>query len=144
MSHKNQHLAQSATEVAIGELQKEYVVTQEPMYPEVVSEPPMVEVVVGEILGRDFVTQEPAPLEVISEVQDVQFGTSGDKVWTKLPQNFINLDSDNEEHPEEEEILKLTKELSILRIEVRKWRNQVERYQEGMVSLLNIERPSGN
>ena len=72
---------------------------------------------------------------MISGVRDVQIGTSGEKVWTQLPQSFINLDSDNEEHPKEEEILKLTKELSILRIEVRKWRSQVERYQEGMVSL---------
>ena len=45
------------------------------------------------------------------------------------------MDSDNEEHAEDEEIIKLTKELSILRIEVRKWRSQVERCQEGMVSL---------
>ena len=74
----------------------------------------MVECATGEILGRDAITQELAPPEVISEVQDVQFGTSGDKVWTQLPQNFINLDSDKEEHPEEEEILKLTEELSIL------------------------------
>ena len=73
----------------------------------------MVEVVAEEILGRDYVTQELAPPEVTSEVQNVQCGTSGDKVWTKLPQNFINLDSDKEEHPEEEEILKLTEEISI-------------------------------
>ena len=100
----------------------------------------MVEVTAGEIQGRDAVTQETTPPEVISEVSrksvhDVQIGTLGDKVWTQLPQNFINLDSDNEEHPENEEILKLTKKISILRIEVRKWRSQVERYQEGMVSL---------
>ena len=68
-------------------------------------------------------------------VQDVRIGTSYDKVWTQLPQNFVNLDSDNDEHAEDEEILKLTKELSILRIEVRKWRIQVERCQERMVSL---------
>ena len=100
----------------------------------------MVEVVAGEIQGRGAVTQEPPPPEVISEVsmqvvQDVQIGTSSDKVWTQVPQNFVNLDSDNEKHVEDEEILKLTKELSILRIEVRKWRSQVERCQEGMVSL---------
>ena len=95
----------------------------------------MVEVVAEEILGRDVVTQEPTPPEVTSEVQNVQCGTSGDKVWTELPQKFINLDSDKEEHPKEEEILNLTKELSVLRMEVRKWRSQVERYQEGMVSL---------
>ena len=95
----------------------------------------MVEVVAEEIPGRDAITQEPATPEVISEVQDVQCGTLGDKVWTELPQNFINLDSDKEEHPEEEEISKLIEELSILRIEVRKWGSQVEIYQEGMVSL---------
>ena len=95
----------------------------------------MVEVATGEIQWSDAITQELAPLEVISEVQDVHIGTLGDKLWNQLPQNFINLDFDNEEHPEDEEILKLTKEVSILRIEVRKWRSQVERYQEGMVFL---------
>ena len=62
-------------------------------------------------------------------VQDVQIGTSDDKVWTQLPQNFVNLDLDNEEHAEDEEIHRLTKELSILRIEVRNWRSEVERCQ---------------
>ena len=95
----------------------------------------MVEVSAEEIPGRDAVTQEPTPPEVISEVQDVQCGTSGDKVWTQIPQNFVNLDSDNEEHAEDEEIRRMTKELAILGIEVRKWRSQVERCQEGMISL---------
>ena len=40
-------LSQSAAEVAIGELQREDDVTQEPASPEVVSETPMVEVDVG-------------------------------------------------------------------------------------------------
>ena len=56
-------------------------------------------------------------------VQDVQIGTSYDKVWTQLPHNFVNLDSDNEEDAEDEEIRRMKKELSILRIEVRKWRS---------------------
>ena len=34
-----------------------------------------------------------------------------------------------------EGIQRLTQELSLLRIEVRKWKSQVERYQEGMVPL---------
>ena len=76
-------------------------------------------------------------------VQDVQIGTSGDKVWTQLPQKFFNLDFDNEEHAEDEEIWRLTKELSILRIEVRKWRSQVERCQEGMVSLAQQKENQG-
>ena len=95
----------------------------------------MVGVVAEEISGRDDVTQEPAPPEVTSEVQNVQCGTSGDKVWNEPLQNFINLDSNKEEYPEEEETLKPTEEISILRMEVRKWRSQVERYQEGLVSL---------
>ena len=95
----------------------------------------MVGVVAEEISGRDVVTQEPTPLEVTSEVKNVQCGTSGDKVWAEIPKFFINLNSYREEHPKEEEILKLTEELSILRMEVRKWRSQVERYQERMVSL---------
>ena len=100
----------------------------------------MVEVDVGEIQRGDAITQEPAPTEVISEVtmqavQDVQIGASDDKVWTQLPKNFVNWDSDNEDHIENEGIQRTTKELSILRIEVRKWRIQVERFQEGMVSL---------
>ena len=88
----------------------------------------MVKVAVGEIQRGDAVTQEATPLEVILEVpmqavQDVQIGTSNDKVWTQLPQNFVNLDSNNEDHTEDEGIQRLTKELSILRIEVRKWRS---------------------
>ena len=51
------------------------------------------------------------------------------------------MDFDNEEHAEDEEIQRLTEELSILRIEVRKWRNQVERCQEGMVSLAEHRKP---
>ena len=106
--------SQSAAEVAIGELQGEDVVTQEPISPEVVSEAPMVEVSVGEIQGRGVVKQEPAPPKLISEVsmqaiQDVQIGTPDDKVWTQLHQKFVNLDSNNEEHAEDEEIQRLTK-----------------------------------
>ena len=58
--------SQSATEVAIGKLQKEDAVTQEPASPKFVSRLPMVEVATEEIPGRDVVTQEPAPPEVIS------------------------------------------------------------------------------
>ena len=57
-------------------------------------------------------------------------------MWTKPLQNFIDLDSDKEEYPEEEETLNPTEEISILRMEVRKWRSQVEICQEGMVSLI--------
>ena len=49
-------------------------------------------------------------------------------------QNFIDPDSDKEEYPEEEEALNPTIEILILRMEVRKWKNQEDEYQEGMVS----------
>ena len=68
-------------------------------------------------------------------MQNAQCGTSGDNVWTESLQNFIDLDSNKEEYLEEEETLKYTEEISILRMEVRKWKSQVEEYQEGMVSL---------
>ena len=92
------------------------VVTQEPASLEVVGD------VAEENSRRDAVTQEPAPPEITSEVQNVQCGTLGDKVWTKPVENFIDLDSDKE-YPEEEETLKPTEEISILRMEVRKWRS---------------------
>ena len=37
-------------------------------------------------------------------VQNVQAGASDGKVWTQLSQNFVNLDSDNEDHVEYEVI----------------------------------------
>ena len=58
-----------------------------------------VEVVSKGIPGGVVVTQEPAPPEVTSDVQNVQCGTLGDKVWTESLQNFIDLDSNKEEHP---------------------------------------------
>ena len=68
-------------------------------------------------------------------MQNVQAKASGGQVWIQLSQNFVNLDSANEDHVEDEGIQRLNQELSLLRIEVRKWKSQVERYQEGMVPL---------
>ena len=48
--------------------------------------------------------------------------------------NFIDLDSDQEEH-HKKEILNLTTEVSTLRLEVTKWKIQVEEHQRGMISL---------
>ena len=48
--------------------------------------------------------------------------------------NFIDLDSDQEEH-HKKEILNLTTEVSTLRLEVTKWKSQVEEYHKGMISL---------
>ena len=53
-------------------------------------------------------------------MQNVQAKALGGKVWTQLSQNFVNLGSDNEDHTEDEGIKRLTQELSLLKIEVRK------------------------
>ena len=103
----------------------------------------MVDVVAKESPERVVVTQEPAPPKIASDVQNVQCGTSGDKVWTESLQNYIDLDSDKEKYLEEEETLKSTKEISILRMEVIKWKSQVEEYQEGMVSLTEHRKTIG-
>ena len=55
-------------------------------------------------------------------------------MWIDPLQNFIDLDSDKEEH-HEEEALNPTAEISNLRMEVIKWKSEVEEYQEGIVSL---------
>ena len=110
------------------EPQKEDAVTQEPASPRVV------DVVAEESPEKVAVTQEPAPPEIASNVQNVQSGTFGDKVWIDPLQNFIDLDSDKEEHHEGETLNPIA-EISILRMEVIKWKIQVEEYQEGIVSL---------
>ena len=53
---------------------------------------------------------------------------------TEPLRNFIDLDLDKEEH-HKEEIMNLTTEVSIMRMEVIKWKSQVEEYQRGMISL---------
>ena len=53
---------------------------------------------------------------------------------TEPLRNFIDLDLDKEEH-HKEEILNLTAKVSILRMEVIKWKIQVEEYQRGIISL---------
>ena len=61
----------------------------------------MVDVFAEESPEEVAITQEPAPPKIASDVQDVQCGTSGDKVWIDPLQNFIDLDSDKKEHHEE-------------------------------------------
>ena len=99
------------------------------------------EVARGEFQGENVVTQEPSSPEFIvrvpiQAVQNVQAKASGGQVWIQISQNFVNLDSDNEDHAEDEGIQRLTQDLSLLRIEVRNWKSQLESYQEGMVPLV--------
>ena len=51
-------------------------------------------------------------------------------------QEFVNLDSDEEKDAGEERIQSLIEELSLLKIEVKKWKSEVDRYQKGMIPLV--------
>ena len=84
--------------------------------------PGVVGVVAEESSEKVATTQEPTPLKIASDVQGAQCGTSSDKVGIEPLRNFIDLDSDKEEH-HKEEILNLTAEVSILRMEVIKWKS---------------------
>ena len=68
-------------------------------------------------------------------MQDAQKEDTAPQELVSLPlRNFIDLDSDQEEH-HKKEILDLTAEVSILRMEVIKWKSQMEEYQRCMISL---------
>ena len=50
-------------------------------------------------------------------------------------QEFVNLDSDEEKDAGEGRIQGLIKELSLLKIEVKKWKGEVDIYHKGMIPL---------
>ena len=75
--------------------------------------------------------------EVVSlPIQNNQAETLGDKAWTQSFEEFVNLDSDEEKDVGEGRIQGLIEELSLLKIEVKKWKSQVDRYQKGMIPLV--------
>ena len=140
-----------AMDVAIEESPEEVVVTQEPATLETISEvqgtqeedTATQETVSLEVMDVDVeegpkevaVTQEPATLIVKSDVQDAQKEDTIPQEPVPLPlRNFIDMDSDQEEHHKEEN-LDLTAEVSILRMELIKWKSHMEEYQRGMISL---------
>ena len=107
---------------AVQDGQKEDTVTQEPVSLEVM------DVAVEKNLGKFVVTQEPATLIVNLDVQDDQKEDTVPQEPVPPPlRNFIDWDSDQEEH-HKKEILDLTAEISILRMEMIKWKSQVEEY----------------
>ena len=77
---------------------------------------------------------------ITSLVQNAQAETSDGKVCTQFSQKFVNLDSNDEENAGDERIQGLIKELSLLKIEVKKWKRQVDKYQEGMIPLADHEK----
>ena len=113
-----------------GELPKEDYVTQEPASPRVVAKVPMQTKTV-ETLIEETITLP---------VQNVQAETLDGKVCTQFSQNFVNLDSDDEENVGDERIQGLIKELSLLKMEVKKWKMWVDKYQEGMIPLVDHEK----
>ena len=51
-------------------------------------------------------------------------------------QEFFNLEPDEEKDAGEEKIQGLIEELSLLKIEVKKWKSEVDRYQKGMIPIV--------
>ena len=69
-------------------------------------------------------------------IQNNQAKTLGNKVWTQYSQDFFNLDTNEEKDAGEERIQGLIEEISLLKIEVKKWKIEVDRYQKGMIPLV--------
>ena len=90
--------------VVEGEIQKEYAVTQEPKSLEMIAEVPM-QVETAETLIEGEAITPP--------VQNGQAETLGGKVCTQFSQNFVNMDSDDEENAGEKRIQGMIKELSM-------------------------------
>ena len=68
-------------------------------------------------------------VEVVSPlIQKNQVESLDNKVWMQYSQAFFNLDSDEEKDAGEEKIQGLIEELSLLKIEVKKWKSEVDRY----------------
>ena len=60
-------------------------------------------------------------------IQNNQVETFDNKVWTQYSQKFVNLDSDEEKDAGYGRIQGLIQELSLLKLEVKKWKGQVDR-----------------
>ena len=91
----------------------------------------VVNVAAEESLTDVVVTQEPTTLIVNMDMLE----DTAPQEPVLLPlRNFINLDSEQEGHYKKE-ILTLTIEVSALRLEVTKWKIQVEEHQTSMIAL---------
>ena len=69
-------------------------------------------------------------------IQNNQDETLDNKAWKQYSQDFVNLDSYEEKDIGEERIQSLIEELSLLKIEVKKWKSEVDRYHKGMVPIV--------
>ena len=90
-----------------------------------------INVAAEEILKDVAATQE--PITLIANL-DVLEDTAPQKPVLLPLRNFINLDSEKKGHYKKE-ILNLTTEVSALRLEVTKWKSQVEEHQTSMIAL---------
>ena len=118
------------------------VVTQEPKFSITFVEATTQIEIVAALMEKEAITQEPVSQELITEaaiqvktatilskdeaitLQEEKVETSGVKEGMEIPQEIVSV-SDDEENAE----------VSLLRVEVKKWKYHVDRCQEGMVSL---------
>ena len=91
-----------------------------------ITEVPLQEEVVGSLVEEEVVS---------FLIQNNQAEKLGNKVWMQYSQDFVNLDFDEEKDAGEGRIQGLIEELSLLKIEVKKWKSEVDRYQKGMTPL---------
>ena len=108
--------------------QEEGVVTQEPTSSKLITEVHLQAEVVGTLVEEEAVSLL---------IQNNQAETLDNKVWTQSSQDFVNLYSDEEKDAGEERIQGLIEELSLLKIEVKKWKSEVDRFKKGMIPLVH-------
>ena len=102
-------------------------VTQEPTSSELITEVHLQAEVVGPLVEEEVVSLP---------IQNNQDETLGNKVWMKSSQYFVHLYSDEEKDTREESFQGIIEEISLLKIEVKKWKSEVDRYKKGMVPLV--------
>ena len=92
------------------------VVIEEPISPKLITEA-TIQVKIAATLSKDEAVTLP--------IQREKDETSGDKVGMQIPQEIVS-NYDNEKNAE----------LSLLKVEVKKWKDHVDRCQAGMVPLI--------
>ena len=86
---------------------------------------------IEEVHWQEEVVEPLVEEEVVSLlIENNQAETLDNKVWTQSSQAFVNLYSDEEKDVGEEKIQGLIEELSLLKIEVKKWKSEVDRYHK--------------
>ena len=91
---------------------------------------------IAEVHWQEEVVEPLVEEEAVSlSIQNNQAETLDNKVWTESSQEIFNLDSDEEKEAGEEKIQRLIEELSLMKIEVNKWKSEVDIYQQGIIPI---------